>query len=128
MNPEENERKQYRDREEDLKDEGLIGSKKFKVDYVERQNRPIVMQGNTLYIFIEGCKKEIMKVVRDICDPISKPQKVHEYKVTQASLLRAQALGYTKNSIIEFLNENVRNKMGVTDFTRQMVNRQMGSQ
>ena len=84
------------------------------------------MQGDTLYIFIEGCHKSVMKIIRDICDPISKPQKVHEYKVTPASLLRAQALGYTKASILEFLNSNVRNKEGVTDRAKTMIEKEMG--
>ena len=86
------------------------------------------MQGDVLYIFVDGCPKEVLKVVRDICDPISKPQKVHEYLLTPASLLRAQALGYTKKSITDFLTANVRNKNGVTDKARQMINKDMGKE
>lgn len=96
MDSEETERKKRRMPDSGLLEEPLLGSKRLKVEPANKEDFPMVMQGDTIYIFITGCSKQILKVIRDICDPISKPQQVHEYRITPESLLRAQALGYSK--------------------------------
>lgn len=59
-----------------------------------------MFHGESVYVFIEKCPREVNKFLKDVCEPISKPQKVHEYVITKESLVRAQALGYKKTKII----------------------------
>ena len=58
-----------------------MGKKKTKLEHIEidYENRPIVFHGRSLYVFVEKCPRQLSKFLKDISEPISKPQKVHEY-------------------------------------------------
>ena len=48
-------------------------------------------------------------ILTDIAESISKPAHINEYEITKPSLLRAKALGYTWERVIDFLSDNTRN-------------------
>lgn len=60
-------------------------SKKLKrtIEIDEKDKKPIIFHGKSIYVFVEKCTKQIKKFLRDVCDPVSKPQKVHEYVITK---------------------------------------------
>ena len=57
---------------------------KRKVAKNEEDNeKPIVFYGKSIYLFIDHSNKDMNRFLRDVCDPVSKPQKVHEYVLTK---------------------------------------------
>jgi hypothetical protein len=53
--------------------------------------------------------KDSYKVLAEISEPKSRPTYIHEYEINQNSIIKAIALGYTKDKIISTLSRYMRN-------------------
>lgn len=89
---------------------------------IDRSQNPLFIIDRSVYLLTSSpYYKDSYKVLAEISEPISRPTYIHEYELNQTSIIKAIALGYTKDKIIGVLTRYMRNDR-LPEETLQLIN------
>lgn len=78
---------------------------------MDRSQNPLFIIERSVYLLTSSPHyKDSYKALAEISEPKSRPTYIHEYEINQSSIIKAIALGYTKEKIISVLVKYMRNE------------------